>query len=34
MKKDIHPKYHVIKVEMTDGINLKLDLLGDLKMKF
>jgi len=34
MKKDIHPNYHAIKVEMTDGHNLKQDQLGDLKVKF
>ena len=31
MKKDIHPNYHTIKVEMTDGINLKLNQLGVLR---
>ena len=29
MKKNIHPNYHNIKVEMTDGTNLKLDLHGE-----
>ena len=28
MKKNIHPNYHKIKVVMTDGQNLKQDLLG------
>ena len=29
MKKKIHPNYHTIKVEMTDGHNLKLSQLGE-----
>ena len=31
MKKDIHPNYHKIKVEMTDGTNLRLNQHGDRK---
>ena len=34
MKKNIHPKYHTIKVEMTDGHNLRQNQLGVQKMKF
>ena len=29
MKKEIHPNYHTIKVEMTDGTHLRLDQLWD-----
>ena len=34
MKKNIHPNYHTIKVEMTDGSQLKLNLLGAMKTRY
>ena len=31
MKKNIHPNYHVIKVEMTDGTQFEQNQLGEKK---
>ena len=33
MKKNIHPNYHTIKVEMTDGTQFETNLHGEKKVK-